>query len=493
MRFPSSLLSLAVLASVAGSALAQNDNCGGAISVVNGPNGPYSNVGASTSSPAWPCAIGGADVWYSYVALGAGNLTVDVCGASYDSALEIFDGSAGCGALVSLGCNDDSCALQSSLTVAVTTGTQYFIRVGGYASATGSFTLNVNGPAGGGGGTVIAQAQAYGQGCYRTSRSFYENFTTGTLDLANSAFTLINQGNAYVALPFGAYVVPTAAATSLGLGDDTSTTVTLPGTMPYPGGVTTALEVCSNGFVSAATGNGTGYTPNVGLWLNSLAPRWGGWHDYNPGATGSGAVKSEQVGNILYITWDGVYDFGGSTPNTWQLQFDTASGNVTFAWQGMSGGGNGHLVGYAAGGTSNDVGSIDISAQLPSSFGTSPADSNPLTLSSGRPVINTTFALTTTNVPAASAFAFTILSFTQLLPAQELSAFGMPGCYQHVGFDAVNPALAAGGTATLNVSVPNNPSLVNVVLTSQSIAFAPGVNLLGALSSNGIRLSIGNL
>jgi hypothetical protein len=34
---------------------------------------------------------------------------------------------------------------------------------------------------------------------------------------------------------------------------------------------------------------------------------------------------------------------------------------------------------------------------------------------------------------------------------------------------------------------------VNVVLTSQSLAFAPGVNLLGALSSNGIRLSIGNL
>lgn len=493
MRFASSIFSVAVLASVASSALAQNDDCGGALSVVNGPNGPYSNAGATTSSPAWPCANGGADVWYSYVALGAGTLTVDVCGASYDSALEVFDGSAGCGALVSLGCNDDSCGLQSSLTIAVTTGTLYFIRVGGFGSATGSFTLNVNGPAGGGGGTVVAQAQAFGQGCYRTSRSFYENFPAGALDLANSAFTLINQGNSYVALPFGAYVAPTAAATNLALGDDTLTTVTLPGTMPYPGGVTTLLEVCSNGFVSAATGNGTPYLPNVGAWINSVAPRWGGWHDYNPGAVGSGAVLSEQVGNIVFITWNGVYDYLGTTPNTWQMQFDTASGNVTFAWQGMSGGGNGHLVGFAAGGPSNDLGSLDISAQLPSSFSTSAADTNPLALSSGRPVINTTFALTTTNIPAASAFAFTILSFTQLNPAQELTAFGMPGCYQHVGFDSVNPALASAGSASLNVSVPNNPSLVNVVLTSQSIAFAPGVNVLGALSSNGIRLTLGNL
>ncbi len=492
MRIQQSLLSLAVLASVAGSVLAQNDECGGAVSVINGPNGPFSNVGASTSSPAWPCAFGGADVWYSYVALGAGTLTVDVCGASYDSAIEVFDGSAGCGALVSLGCNDDSCALQSSLTVTVATGTLYYIRVGGYASSTGSFTLNVNGPAGGG-GTVVAQAQAYGQGCYRTSRSFYENFAPGTLDLSNTAFTLINQGTAYVALPFGAFVAPTAAAAPLALGDDASVAVPLAGAMPYPGGVTTALEVCSNGFVSAGPGNGTAYTPNAGQWVNSLVPCWGGWHDYNPSAAGSGQVKSEQVGSILYITWDGVYDFGGTTPNTWQLQFDTASGNVTYAWQGMSGGGNGHLVGFAGGGTSNDLGSIDISALLPASFSTSAADNNPLALGSGRPVINTTFALTTTNVPAASAFAFTILSFTELNPAQELSAFGMPGCFQHVGFDAVNPALASGGSASLNVSVPNNPALVNVVLTSQSIAFAPGVNTLGALSSNGIRLTIGNL
>ena len=493
MHFTSGLLSLAVLASVAGSAMAQNDDCGGALSVANGANGPYSNVGASTSSPAWPCALGGADVWYSYVALGSGSLTVDVCGASYDSALEIFDGSAGCGALVSLGCNDDSCALQSNLTVAVTTGTLYYIRVGGYASATGSYTLNVNGPTGGGTGTVVAQAEAFGQGCYRTSRSFYENFVSGTLDLQNTAFTLINQGTSYVALPFGSYVAPTAAATPLALGDDASVAVPLAGAMPYPGGVATALEVCSNGFVSTGQGNGTGFTPNASAWLTSVLPRWGSWHDYNPSVAGSGQVKTEQVGSVLYITWDGVFDYGGTTPNTWQLQFDTASGNVTYAWQAMSNLGNGHLVGFAGGGTSNDLGSIDISALLPATFSTSAADNNPLALASGRPVINTTFALTTTNVPASAAFAFTILSFTQVTPAQELSAFGMPGCYQHVGFDVVNPAPAAGGSASLNVSIPNNPALVNVVLTSQSLAFAPGVNLLGALSSNGIRLSIGNL
>ena len=121
-NFNLSLLAFAVSASLAGNALAQNDDCTGAVSVIQGPNGPFTNVGSSTSTPAWPCAAGGSDVWYVYVAPAAGSLTLDVCGASYDSALEIFDGSAGCGALTSIACNDDSCGLASSITTTVNAG-----------------------------------------------------------------------------------------------------------------------------------------------------------------------------------------------------------------------------------------------------------------------------------------------------------------------------------------------------------------------------------
>ena len=123
-----------------------NDECATAIALNNGQNGPYSSVGAFTSSPAWACASGANDVWFSYAATGTGTMTVSLCNlAGWDTALQIFSGA--CSGLTSLGCNDDSCATQSSLSVAVTAGQTYRIRVGGYNGATGSFSLTVTAPA----------------------------------------------------------------------------------------------------------------------------------------------------------------------------------------------------------------------------------------------------------------------------------------------------------------------------------------------------------
>ena len=62
----------------------------------------------------------------------------------------------------------------------------------------------------------------------------------------------------------------------------------------------------------------------------------------NP-AGGGGGVKFEEVGTISYVTWDGVFDFGSTTPNTFQYQFDRSNGIVLFAWQTMSASGNQRL------------------------------------------------------------------------------------------------------------------------------------------------------
>jgi len=122
-----------------------NDECVDAIALSAGVNGPFSSSGAYTSSPSWPCASGGSDVWFSYNAAGSGTLTVTTCGyASWDTAMQIFSGS--CGSLTSLSCNDDSCgSYRSEVSVSVTPGT-YLIRVGGYQGATGSFSLEVTAP-----------------------------------------------------------------------------------------------------------------------------------------------------------------------------------------------------------------------------------------------------------------------------------------------------------------------------------------------------------
>src|SRR5689334_22204431 len=106
-----------------------------------------------------------------------------------------------------------------------------------------------------------ATSTAYGTGCYSRARSYYENFaTTASFDLGGTNPVTnvqhLSLGNAYLVLSGPtAWHAPTG--TNLGLGDDTETTVTLPFTFPYPGGTTTQLAICSNGFISPGLSNGT--------------------------------------------------------------------------------------------------------------------------------------------------------------------------------------------------------------------------------------------
>jgi hypothetical protein len=119
-----------------------NDECVDAIALTAGVNGPFSSSGAFTSSPSWPCASGGSDVWFSVDITGSGTLSVTTCGyASWDTAMQLFSGS--CGSLSSIVCNDDDCgSYRSTVSATVSPGT-YYVRVGGYSSATGSFSLDV--------------------------------------------------------------------------------------------------------------------------------------------------------------------------------------------------------------------------------------------------------------------------------------------------------------------------------------------------------------
>ena len=70
-----------------------NDECSGAVPLVNGTSQAYDTTSASTSAPAWPCAGGGgSDIWYSYTTSALSDVTVETCGSSYDTAIEIFSG-----------------------------------------------------------------------------------------------------------------------------------------------------------------------------------------------------------------------------------------------------------------------------------------------------------------------------------------------------------------------------------------------------------------
>ncbi len=465
-----------------GLTIPSNDDCAGAFTVSNGVSGPYTSV-LSTTSSAWPCANIGADVWFKYYVGASGSLTISTCNqTAMDTGIEIFVGA--CGSLTSIACLDDSCGTQTSLTVPVTPGIVYF-RVGGYNAATGSFSLDVSGPQG-----APASIDVYGEGCYRSSTAFYEEFGSGGFDLSGASLQLINTGGQYLGTAGGVYVAPSGSATLLTLSDDSQTSVGLAGSFSYPGGTTTSLMVCSNGFVSVASGNGTGFTPSASAWLGSSQHRWGTWHDFNPAASGGGRVKFEQVGNIAYVTWDGVYSYGTSAANTFQLQFDLGTGNVTYVWPTMVASGNGWLVGMAGAAPNNDLGSMDLSTALTGTFRTG-VNSDPLTLAATLPQLGASVTLTTTLFPAGSFLGAQILSLVRHDPGIDLTSVGMPGCYRLIDLDAVNIVLPAGGQATFVMAIPNDNAFQGLPIGAQTWAFASGANALGVVNSNGVRLIVG--
>ena len=120
---------------------ATNDECATAAMASLNTSIAFDTSSATMSPTAWPCAGGGGpDLWWEITSSSTMDLRFETCGSSYDTSLEVFTGT--CGALVPVDCNDDACGLQSVVTVGgVTSGTTYYVRVGGFAGNTGSGTL----------------------------------------------------------------------------------------------------------------------------------------------------------------------------------------------------------------------------------------------------------------------------------------------------------------------------------------------------------------
>lgn len=348
------------------------------------------------------------------------------------------------------------------------------------------------------GGGVIATNTTTGQGCIRSYASVYENFgSPASFDLGSTSMSMVPSGGGYIVIPgLYPYVPPTATATPVAVGDDVEQTVPFTGSFAYPGGTTSAFTVCSNGFVSTGTGNGASFTPDVTTMLGFAQTAWGGWHDYYPVGGTSGNVKFEQVGNVVYITWDAVVDFGSTTPNTWQLQFDLSSGIVTFVWGSMSLLGNAQLVFYSPAGPSANPGSSDLSVAVPGggiTLGTT--DIVPLTLAgTSRPVTGTNWGLGVSNIPATGTIGIDIFGLAD--PGlNDLGFLGAPGCGIRASLDFLGAWIVAGSTHNYSLAIPNNPALYNVHVYTTSAVLQPGVNtfLGGVITANGIDGNIGNL
>ncbi|MFO0829327.1 MAG: FG-GAP-like repeat-containing protein [Phycisphaerales bacterium] len=133
-----------------------NDGCS-VFSVLNLPVGstPFTTIGA-TEGPSDPgCqqfVDPGPDIWYAHTAACNGTMTVSTCGtADYDTKIAVYDGCSYSLFVCNLGppiaCNDDfpGCAgFTSKVTVPVTSGDCFFVRIGGFQGAAGTGTINVS-------------------------------------------------------------------------------------------------------------------------------------------------------------------------------------------------------------------------------------------------------------------------------------------------------------------------------------------------------------
>lgn len=121
-----------------------NDQCSGAITTTCG--GTYlgsTTMATSTNDPTGTCNVSSAapGVWYKFVGTGY-NTTASLCGSSYDTKIQLYSGS--CGSMTCVDGNDDFCSLQSQVSWAATSGTTYYIFVGGFSGATGSYSLTIS-------------------------------------------------------------------------------------------------------------------------------------------------------------------------------------------------------------------------------------------------------------------------------------------------------------------------------------------------------------
>jgi len=93
----------------------------------------FDNTDASTDGPQHTACSFFGDVWYCWTATCDATVTVETCGGTtVDTSIAVYDG-CGCpvGAADLLGCDDDTCGDQSSVTFTAVQGDTYLIRIAG--------------------------------------------------------------------------------------------------------------------------------------------------------------------------------------------------------------------------------------------------------------------------------------------------------------------------------------------------------------------------
>lgn len=364
---------------------------------------------------------------------------------------------------------------------------------------TGATTLATR-PVGGSGGGTVAAATSYGAGCYTRFASFAQTFAANTLDLGGTA-TVANVislqplvGNSGYTVQAGANAWFPPVAANLALGDDAlSAALTLPFAFPFPGGATTQVRMCSNGFVWLnGTSTAAEYQPTAALLVGAasrLAPLW---MDLNPAAGGTCHFDVAPGNAAVYLTWNGVPHYGSTAGNTVQVAL-FPSGAVEFRYRALGSQTNTCVVGWGRSGSqvppNRDLSATNLPFQVSS-------DQAGLTFTGvNRPLLGATQQCTLTNVPNPAASIGLVLLATTSIPAgQDLALIGAPGCALYNPATVVQTLLPLSAATPWSFAIPNTAALGGTRVYVQAGALIPpGTNAFGLLTSNGVDLLLGTL
>jgi hypothetical protein len=360
---------------------------------------------------------------------------------------------------------------------------------------------------------------SYGSGCYNISDSLYQLFADAAVasaGMTGQSVTFTPSGASYtLSWGGGVYVAPTIAAVNVfATATDDGESVVTP-TAPFftPTGPEASVRVHSNGVISWGAAAQT--FPGTSSWIPTAAGFLAGgnagiysWHDYNESEVGSGRIKSEEVGGVLYVTWDNVENYSVPAvvnPSTMQFQLTLATGQVTIVWPSIDAAvtsvdGTQHLIGYSPAGASINGGSVNLATALPVT--TSALNVAAMALAAAPAPVSTAgsgtlVTYTQSNIPEAVPasgiyLGATILSVGQDLPGSDLTILGMPGCSAHItSLDVLVAFVGGTNSLTTQFQVPAGVPY-GFQLFAQSVALvAPGSlpngqNTFGATLSNGV-------
>ncbi len=340
-------------------------------------------------------------------------------------------------------------------------------------------------------GLAFASKHPVGSACGACTSAFYEYFSTLTaFDLAGRSMTMSLNGGTYSVVETPVAFVP-VAGTNLGLGFNSQATVTLPFSLPYPGGATTQLRVCSSGYVSPVVPPAIQVVPTVSAFLNGFA-RWAAmWHGLGTLTMGSANVFFDANATRAIVTWNAAPSLAGAGTSTFQIQF-FPDGTVHVLWQNVASSSLSALVGWTPGGGMLDPGPRDLAATLTTPFGLCATAFNGLALdASDEPVLGTTVQWQLSGIPAGTGWGALMRSLTEATPPIDLSAFGMPGCSAYVAAPVASLFLSPGSSVQVPESIPSGTSLIGVTLVGQAVTYSPPLTPLGLVASNGMVLMLG--